>query len=169
MSSYDFADTEFLTVGTLGPTGERVFYLQGRGDYEGGEPRLVSLRLEKQQVAALADYLDRVLEDLPEGEVGPPPDDLSLREPVVAEFTVAALGVAYSRDDDRLIVVAEEMLDDDSDDDDEPDHVRWSLRREQVTGLVERARHVVAAGRPPCPFCGRPLEPQNDDWCACAN
>jgi uncharacterized repeat protein (TIGR03847 family) len=171
MSSFDFRETEFLTVGTLGPRGERVFYLQGRGDHDMGEPRLVSLRLEKQQVAALADYLARVLEDLPEGEVGPTPEDLGLREPVIAEFTVASLGVAYSNDDDRLIVMAEEMLEEEDDDESDqvPDHVRWSLRREQVIGLVARAREVVAAGRPPCEYCGRPVEPRNGDWCACSN
>ena len=171
MGSFDFRDTEFLTVGTLGPRGERVFYLQGRGDHYEGEPRLVSLRLEKQQVAALADYLDRVLDDLPQSDLGPLPDDLSLREPVVSEFTVASLGVAYSTDDDRLIVVAEEMVELDEDDDEEPDvdHVRWSLRREQVVGLITRAREVIAAGRPPCVYCSRPLDPRNGDWCACSN
>lgn len=174
MSSFDFHDTEFLTVGTLGPRGERVFYLQGRGSFA-GELHLVSVRLEKQQVAALAEYLEQVLHDLPEADLGPLPEDLALREPVVPEFTVAALGVAYAPDEDRLIVVAEELTDDDSDEDDEPfgeverDHVRWSLRREQVLGLVDRARQVVAAGRPPCTYCGRPLEVSNGDWCPCAN
>ena len=48
--SFAFNEVEFFTVGTLGPRGERVFYLQGRGDGQ-----LVSLRLEKQQVATLAD------------------------------------------------------------------------------------------------------------------
>ncbi len=57
--SFDFRELEFLTVGTLGPKGQREFFLQARG-----EGQLVSLKIEKQQVAALADYLDRVLEDL---------------------------------------------------------------------------------------------------------
>ena len=161
--SYSFDDVEFFTVGTLGPRGERVFYLQGRGDGE-----LVSLKLEKQQVSALADYLDQVLEDLPETTLGPPPSDLSLREPVVSAWTVGALGVAYAADEDRLIVLAEELVDDD-DDLAEPHHARFVLRREQVIGLIVRARDVVSAGRPPCPYCGSPLQPRNGDWCACHN
>ena len=153
--SYSFDDVEFFTVGTLGPRGERTFYLQGRGD-----GRLVSFKLEKQQVMALADYLDQVLDDLPETAPGPPPSDLSLREPVVSAWTVGALGVAYSGDEDRLIVLAEEFVDDDEDDLPEPNHARFMLRREQVVGLIHRARDIVSAGRPPCEYCGSPLQPR---------
>ena len=146
--SFSFDDLEFFTVGTLGPRGERVFYLQGRGDGQ-----LVSLRLEKQQVASLADYLTQVLDDLPEASIGPLPSDLSLREPVVAAWTVGAIGIAYSADDDN----------------DDPAQARFTLCREQVVGLIDRARDVVSAGRPPCPYCGSPLQPRNGDWCACSN
>lgn len=159
--SYDFDQLDFLTVGTLGPKGQRVFYMQCRAHGE-----LVSLKLEKQQVAALAEYLDRVLEDLPEAAVGDPPDDLDLREPVIEAWTVGALGVAYAQDDDRLVVIAEELVDDDGDD---PASARFSLSRAQVAGLILRARDIVAAGRPPCPYCSRPLEPRNGDWCPCHN
>ena len=165
--SYSFEDVEFFTVGTLGPRGQRVFYLQGRAD-----GNLVSLKLEKQQVAALADYLDQVLDDLPDGTADATAADLTLREPVVPAWTIGALGVAYAADDDRLIVMAEELLPDSEeaeDQVDEPAHARFSLSREQVMGLIHRARDVVAAGRAPCAYCGRPLEPRNHDWCACSN
>ena len=161
--SFDFREPEFLTVGTLGPKGQREFYLQARAD-----GRLLSLKLEKQQVAALADYLDQVLDDLPDADVGPAPADLGLREPVVPAFTVGSLGIAYAQDVDRLIVMAEAAPETD-DGDEELAHARFSLSRAQVFGLIERARDLVAAGRPPCPFCGRPLEPRNRDWCPCLN
>lgn len=160
--SFAFNEVEFFTVGTLGPRGERVFYLQGRGDGQ-----LVSLRLEKQQVATLADYLERVLDDLPETTIGPLPSDLTLREPVVSAWTVGQMGVAYAADDDRLIVIAEEMVVDELEV--EPASARFVLRREQVIGLIDRARDVVSAGRTPCPFCGTPLQPRNGGWCACSN
>lgn len=162
--SYAFNEVEFFTVGTLGPRGERVFYLQGRGDGQ-----LVSLRLEKQQVATLADYLERMMADLPEATIGPLPADLTMREPVVSAWTVGQMGVAYAADDDRLIVIAEEMLDDEDDDEIEPASARFVLRREQVVGLIDRARDIVSAGRPPCPYCGRPLQPRDGGWCACSN
>lgn len=160
--SFSFDEVEFFTVGTLGPRGERVFYLQGRGD-----DQLVSLKLEKQQVAALADYLDQVLGDLPETTLGPPPPDLSLREPVVSSWTVGALGVAYADEEDLVVLLAEELVEDDESD--EPAHARFALRREQVIGLIQRARDVVSAGRKPCPYCGSPLQPRDGGWCACSN
>lgn len=165
-ASYDFRDLEFLTVGTLGPKGRREFYLQARAAGE-----LVSLKLEKQQVAALADYLDQVLRDLPEprGIDEPAADDLGLREPVVAAFTVGSLGIAYAEEIDRLIVMAEGVPEDDDDDDEVLPSARFSVSRSQVAGLIERARELVAAGRPPCPYCGRPLEPRNREWCPCQN
>lgn len=159
--SFSFSELEFFTVGTLGPRGERTFFMQGRGDGQ-----LVSLRLEKQQVSQLADFLDGVLEDLPEAEVGALPSDLSLREPVVEAWTVGAIGIAYSAEDDRIVILAEEMT---PDEDDDPASARFTLRREQVIGLIDRARDVVSAGRPPCAYCGRPLQPRDGGWCACSN
>ncbi len=162
--SYSFDDLEFFTVGTLGPKGQRVFFLQGRG-----EGTLVSLKLEKQQVAALADYLDRMLDEFPDLDSGSGTSDLSLREPVVPAWTIGMLGVAYETESDRLILLVEELQADDIEDDIEPAQARFSLRRDQVMALVDRARDVVAAGRPPCPYCQRPMEARNGDWCACSN
>jgi len=160
--SFHFEELEYITVGTLGPRGQRVFYLQCRG-----EGQFVSLKIEKQQVAALADYLERILDDLPDVDNLRMPDDLSLREPVVPEWTVGSMGVAYAEEIDKLIVVAEELLD--SDDVLEPARARFALDRGQVAGLIERSKSIVSAGRPPCQFCGRPLESLNGDWCPCHN
>ena len=150
-----------LTVGTLGPKGERVFYLQCLAEGE-----LVSLKFEKRQAAALAEYLERVLGELPGAEEADPPDDLDMREPVVEAWTIGALGIAYDQDEGLVILVAEELVEDP---DDTGASARFTLTRPQVRALVARARAVVAAGRPPCPFCLRPLEPSNRDWCPCHN
>lgn len=163
--SFDFREPEFLTVGTLGPKGQREFFLQSRS-----EGQLVSLKVEKQQVAALAEYLDRILTELPAeatllGDTDEP-KDLDLREPVVAQWAVASLAIAYTSELDRLVVVAESFVDDE---DDEPFQARFFLCRDDVVGLIGRARAIVAAGRPPCNFCGQPLEPRNGGWCACQN
>ena len=102
-TSFELDDVDHLTTGTIGPPGQRVFYLQAaKGD------QLVSLRLEKTLVAALVRYLGALLADLP--PAGPLPTDLGLREPVVAEWVVGGLGASYDEQADRVVLLAEELV-----------------------------------------------------------
>lgn len=150
-----------MTVGTLGPKGQRAFYLQCLAEGE-----LVSLKFEKRQAAALAEYLEKVLDELPEVREATHSGDLDMREPVMEAWTIGAMGIAYDQNDATVILVAEELVED-------PDaggaSARFTLTTAQAKALVTRTRSVVAAGRPPCPFCLRPLEPSNGDWCPCHN
>jgi uncharacterized repeat protein (TIGR03847 family) len=133
-----------------------VFYLQASE-----EARVVSLRLEKQQVAALAEYLAGILADLPTPE-DVAMEDTDLVEPVIAEWVVGSLAVAYEESDDRVLIVAEELVVDDESDGpvEEPATARFHLTREQVAHFVRHAVEVVRSGRPPCPFCGHPMDPE---------
>lgn len=169
--SFDFTSPDSFAAGTVGPKGQRVFFLQAR---QLGE--VVSLRLEKQQVAALADYLEGMLADLPESrDVAPTPPKLI--EPVEPSWAIGGLGVVYNEHADRVILVAEELLlepEDDGpdagpdDEDHQPAEARFHLSRGQITAFVNQAREVVAAGRPPCPYCGRPMDPVSG-FCPCIN
>jgi len=158
-SSFDLGDVDRITVGTVGPAGRRVFYLQATSGAQ-----VVSLKLEKTQVAALVTYLKTMLSDLP--SPGPWPNDTDLVEPVVAEWVVGALGVSYDEESDRILVQAEEMVGEM--DGEEPDDggrgdgasARFLATREQVAALAARGADVVAAGRPPCQLCGQPLDPE---------
>jgi uncharacterized repeat protein (TIGR03847 family) len=150
-SSFDLQAVERITVGTVGPPGERVFYLQAR---QGGE--LVTLKVEKSQVAALATYLGELLQDLP--RPGHLPEDLDLEEPAVPEWTVGSLGITYSEEIDRFLLVAEELVGEEHDGD--TGDARFVVTREQVAALAIRGTQLVAAGRPPCPLCGYPLDPK---------
>lgn len=161
-TSFEFDTLDSFASGAIGPKGDRVFYLQAR---QGST--VVSFKCEKQQVAALADYLDQLLEDLApvEGQGLAVIDEL--HDPVAPEWVIGSLGVAYSPDDDRFVVMAEELVDDDLDLDD-GGVARFSLTRAQTVAFIAQARAVVAAGRSPCPFCGRP--PVGDgSWCPCHN
>jgi uncharacterized repeat protein (TIGR03847 family) len=172
--SFDFDAPEQMTAGAVGPPGERVFFLQARQ-----EGRTISLRLEKQQVAALCEYLAGILADLP-AVTEPLPDDTGLDEPAVGEWVVGALAVAYEEADDRILLVAEELVPETDDEGggggpDDPDEAglsledlafergaataRFRLTRAQVEAMVRYATRVVAAGRPLCPVCGRPMDP----------
>lgn len=152
--SFEFTDPDLFTTGAVGPPGERVFFLQAR---EGGH--LASLKLEKQQVAALADYLAEQLADAPDLE-SRPSLDLTLVEPAVPEWIVGPLGIAYDDGVDRFILVAEELVDPPEDQGgSDPATARFRLRRDQVAAFVDRARTVVEGGRPPCILCGQPVDP----------
>jgi len=50
--------------------------------------------------------------------------------------------------------------DDDDDDLEAPDVLRVRVSAAVARSFVERAARVVASGRPPCPMCGQPLDPQ---------
>jgi uncharacterized repeat protein (TIGR03847 family) len=156
-TSFDLPEPDRFTAGTVGPPGQRVFFLQAS---EGGQ--VVTLRLEKAQVAALAEYLASVLADLPNPAPDSLPDDLELAQPVVAEWVVGQIGVVFDEDRDRMLVQAEELVDDEGEaasQEVEPGVARFGLTRPQVAAFVARAAELVAAGRPPCPLCGRPLDP----------
>lgn len=167
-TAFDFGEPDHVTAGAIGEPGQRVFYLQAR---QAGE--VVSLRLEKQQVAALCDYLAGILADLAP-VTDELPSDLDLIEPVLAEWVVGALAVAYEEVDDRIVLVAEELVlepeegegDDDTDDgpdlfddDDVPSTARFRMSRAQVLAMVRHAATVVTAGRATCQICGRPMDP----------
>ena len=148
-SSFDITEVDHLTTGTIGPPGERIFFLQAR---QGAQ--VVSLRLEKTQVAALCRYLEEMLADLPPAE--PLPTEMDLIEPVVAEWVVASLGVSYEEDDDGFVLVAEELVEEGE----EPARARFRATRAQVAAFTRHGSEVVAAGRPPCPLCSAPQDPQ---------
>ncbi|HEV2810280.1 MAG TPA: DUF3090 family protein [Acidimicrobiales bacterium] len=160
-SWFDLPDVDRFTAGTVGPPGERVFFLQAAA---GGQ--VVTLRLEKAQVAALAGYLAELLADMPTPAPEEIPDAVELVEPVIAEWVVGQLGVAFDESRDRLVIRADELVDDPEEPEQseaegaEGGSARFALTRAQVAAFVVHAAALVVAGRPPCPLCRRPLDPQ---------
>ena len=149
---FELAQPDKVTVGTIGPAGQRIFFLQARE----GET-LVTLKMEKQQVGALASHLGQLLQDLARpGELGEE-DALELEPFVEADFTVGSIALAYDAAIDRVVILAEEREREGEDDSDE---ARFALTREQAGSLAIRGTRLVEAGRPPCPLCGFPLDPR---------
>jgi uncharacterized repeat protein (TIGR03847 family) len=146
---YEFAAPTLVTIGTIGAPGHRVFYLQARQGIE-----LVTLKVEKQQVAALAQHLGELLKDLSRPGHIPEGSELDLDPFVETAFDAGAIGVAYDAQADRVILVVEERSQDE-----EPSEARLSLSREQAAALAIRGTMLVESGRPPCPLCGFPLDP----------
>jgi uncharacterized repeat protein (TIGR03847 family) len=165
-----FDPPERFVAGTVGQPGERTFYLQASG---GG--RTVSVALEKVQVQVLADRLGQLLEEVRRRGVGEVPtvvpreleDTAPLDAPVEEEFRVSTLGLAWDGEDDRVVVEALAPAEDEeaeveplSDADDGPDALRVRITAQAARAFIKRAQRVVAAGRPPCPLCALPLDPE---------
>ncbi len=157
--SHDFESVDSFTAGAIGEPGARTFLFQARA---GGQH--VTVKCEKQQVAALAEYLQGVLADLPSIDAGDAVVDLDLVAPLDPAWVAGTLSVAYDDVADRIVILVEEIGE--LDDDDEPvDPDRSSLRvrltRGQVTALVAHAVALVEGGRPPCEICGHPKGPDH--------
>lgn len=158
--SFDLPDIDSFLSGTIGDAGQRVFYLQA---VAGGE--VISLKIEKQQLGALVDYLDAMLQDLDSSRLGEVPEPQPLRSPVEAEWAVASMGVAYVESRDRIALWTEELV---ASENPNPANGRFQLTRAQVTAFVRDSRELISAGRPPCPYCGAPLS-DGQQWCPCWN
>ena len=150
MATYDLPAVERLVVGTVGPPGQRTFYIQAR---QGA--RLLTLKVEKFQVAELAARLIAVFAQTPDVDASPA-DDESLETPIEPDFTVGSLSVALDEDARRVLLVAEELVDEDA----EGDVARIGATFDQVAALARRGAELVAAGRPTCRLCGLPIDPE---------
>ncbi len=107
---FDLRNPDTFVAGTVGPPGQRIFFLQAT---EAGH--VVSLKLEKGQVWALANLLNELLEG--EGYKGPAAAFGELVEPVTAAWTVGRLATGMDTEGRVIVVIADEI----DDDDDDPD------------------------------------------------
>jgi uncharacterized repeat protein (TIGR03847 family) len=149
---YDLSSPDRVTVGTVGPVGDRLFLLQFRQG-----PILLTLKIEKQQVAVLADYLARIVKD--QERPGHLPEETALEEPTEPAWVVGTVGVSFDEAEDRVILVIEERVPEDE----TGAIARISVSREQAGGFAIQATRVVESGRPPCPLCGSPLDPSGHE------
>ena len=145
-----------LTIGTVGEPGARTFYLQGSRRSE-----TISLIIEKQQAAMLADsfetFLDELAQKHPEGpREGQDPIwmDMRLREPVESLFRVGNMGLGFNENGNQVVLVAYELVEEG----DDPNVVSFWATRSQIRALIPHTREVVSAGRPICGNCGRPMD-----------
>jgi uncharacterized repeat protein (TIGR03847 family) len=197
---HNYEQPERFVAGTVGPPGQRTFFLQARD-----EGRITSVALEKQQVSILAERLDLLLDEALRrsgGDATIPAvapvgmaDAEPLEQPIEEEFRVGTITLSWE-DDSQLVVIeffpvseqtvalasddeeAEEAADEEDDDaDDEATafddadgpaiEVEVEANEVMVVKLdpayarafVRRAQTVVSAGRPPCQFCGNPIDP----------
>ncbi len=159
---FDFDAPDRFVAGAVGEPGERTFYLQARQGRS-----VVSLALEKVQVAALAGRLSQLLnavEDRVPDESPTSRDDAPLEEPIVEVFRVGAMALAWDVTSRRVVIEAGPSPGDDADETPAEsvltgDLVRVRIGPDRARDFVRRAASLIVAGRPSCPFCGQPLDP----------
>jgi len=170
MPVIEFDPPDRFVAGTVGPPGQRTFFLQAVAG-----PRITSVSLEKQQVSVLADRVNDLLDDFAGGAavetaVAEAEDTAPLSTPIEDEFRVGAMSLGW--DAERRVVIlechdGEETLE--IDEEGEPvlePEVDPELRTifrvvidpPSARAFARRCSKLVSAGRPPCPFCGGPLD-----------
>lgn len=168
----EFDRPERFVVGTVGPPGQRTFFLQARSGR-----RLTSVSLEKQQVSVLAERLDDLLDEVePAADVAAhavsevPPDNEPLDTPIEDEFRVGSMSLAW--DPDRSVVVIE-CHDGEVEVEEMPGEqdvavveipegqtiLRVVIDPDSARAFASRCVRTLGGGRPACPFCGGPLDP----------
>jgi uncharacterized repeat protein (TIGR03847 family) len=154
--TYDLDAVQRITVGAVGPKGQRVFYMQARRG-----SRLITLLAEKEQVRALAEAIGRLLDSLAEKNprLATSDDllvtDMSLEEPLEPEFRVGQMGLGYDTERDLIVLLIQGI----GDDENEQPTARFSATRPQMRALISHAPQVVAAGRANCGNIGSPIDP----------
>ncbi|MBO8201643.1 DUF3090 domain-containing protein [Streptomyces smyrnaeus] len=169
-----------FVAGTVGLPGRRTFFLQASA---GG--RTTSVALEKAQVEALAERIDELLDEVVRRSGGSAPvpavapsevdDTAPLETPVEEEFRVGTMALAWDGEGERMVVEAQAIVelepgeDEDlaeaeerllQDDENGPPMLRVRISGSMARAFAKRAMEVVNAGRPPCPLCSLPLDPE---------
>lgn len=155
--------TRFI-VSAIGEPGERQFFIQVKSS-----DGLNSVTLEKTQVIALTERFEELTRELRRGKLATAADlsaatvadDLPMELPIDEDFQVGVISITWEKD---LVFVNIQAISQDEDlilDDlnSGPDLIIATLRIDQVKGFCERAKSIVNAGRPACPFCGLPIDP----------
>ena len=170
-SSFEFDEPDVVVPGTSGRPGQRTFFLQAIE-----QDRICSFKVEKQQMAALCEYLEGILAELPRlagDQIVAMPNAL---EPLGLLWAVGQLSVAYEEATDRIIIVADELLEFDPDEFDpdldlsdpesllaaglDPSTARFSMSRAQVAAFIAVGNALVRSGRSQCRLCGSPIDPE---------
>jgi uncharacterized repeat protein (TIGR03847 family) len=146
----DLNPVDFITIGTVGPKGQRVFHLQA-----GKEDQIVTLIIEKEQAGALGEAIRQLIRDLetrhPErGTERLPGVNMDLRDPLEPLFRVAQMGLGYDEDNDMIVLIAQEMVpttDEEELEANPPGVVRMWCSRAQMRALSDHSSDTVQQGR----------------------
>jgi uncharacterized repeat protein (TIGR03847 family) len=165
MSFFLYDPPKRFVAGAVGQPGQRSFYLQATDG-----SRITSVSLEKFQVSQLAERLDELLDEVLRRTGGgsgggtEASDDDPLDLPLLEDFRVGAIALAWDGETDRVVIEAQEESESpveplsDNVPADGPAVLRVRITPSAARAFAQRALKIVAQGRPPCPLCGLPLD-----------
>ncbi len=186
---HNFEQPDRFVAGTVGEPGQRTFFLQAREGVRvtsvALEKQQVSVLAERVDLL-LDEALRRSGGDPMIPAVAPvgigDQDPLDL--PIVEEFRVGTITLSWDNDEGRVVIemfpvideaVVMEAFDSSEEGADPPDleelgdEIEIEVEASEVLivklepgyarAFVRRAQSVVSAGRPPCQFCGNPMDP----------
>ena len=157
----DLDPVTHITADAIGKPGQRVFYIQGwQGD------RVVTVIVEKVQIQSLSVGCDQFMEevskqypDLPESSADFDESKMRISPPVDPVFRAGEMGLAYDADRDLMVLVVREIVAE-GQDPEEAGVVRYWCTRSQLRALCRWGIEVAERGRPICPQCGEPMDPE---------
>ncbi len=166
---HEFVWPDRVVIGAIGLPGARTFYLQVRAGKQ-----LVSIALEKQQSALLAEKIDEILDQLITAKGNPfsiptgTPLELVDNDPLEAvqeQFRTGSMSLGWDPTTAQIVIEAQPLTDADANDelfpedtDDESEILRVSMPVGTARAFAMRTREIVGAGRPTCPLCGYPVD-----------
>ena len=159
----DVDPCDHLTADAIGAPGQRVFYVQGFQDIGA---RTVTIIVEKVQLQSLSVGIEQFLAqlsgqnaDLGEASAEFSAEHMRISPPVEPVFRAGEIGLGYDKDRDLVIIVTREILLE-GDDPEEAATVRFWCTRSQARAMARWSQEVIQRGRPICPQCGQPMEPE---------
>lgn len=156
----DFDPADVITVGVVGEPGHRTFFLEARQG-----PRTCTVLLEKAQLQELGTQILNILEP-EEGHSGFAPDPIGGPDGPPG-WRVGSIQLALNAPEGSCTLLLEEMPRLQLADDEEADQEASDLRAARLVGTVRQIRRLgesalraVSGGRPICPLCHFPIDPE---------
>jgi uncharacterized repeat protein (TIGR03847 family) len=152
--SFDLDPVETLAVATEGEPGSRRFFLLATSAGSN-----VTLACEKFHIQGLITRIGELLSSHGlEGEAAAAAT-ADAGPDLKAAWTIGELGLGYHESRQLFVLVAREASGEGEGGSDEPATARFWATPPQVRAFAQQAERVLAAGRPPCPYCGLPVDP----------
>ncbi len=147
-----------ITIGAIGPPGQRIFLLQASQGTS-----IITLKLEKEQARILASSTIELLGELDEkyprtySKIDEPlSSDLMIHEPAEPDFVIGQIGLGYDQEQDHIVLVVQEIQLEESED---SATARFWATRVQMRAMSDHTIEIIDQGRPICPLCDDPIDP----------